>query len=166
MLALNGDSELTLECGVDTWVDPGAVATDSCSGALEVHRYNSGQDPYGPGPNAAAEGRYSVQYIAWDVAGNTQSATRTVWVKDRRAPMLALEGPSTMTHLCGSGGWVDPGLKAMDACYGDLAPAVVRTGYVNAWAEGTYTVRYEVKDGAGNSAPPVNRTVEVVDCPW
>jgi Domain of unknown function (DUF5011) len=142
------------------------VATDACSGELEVHRYNSGTDPYGPGPNTAAEGRYSVQYIAWDVAGNTRSAIRTVWVKDRTAPSLVLKGASRVTHRCGSGNWMDPGVTATDACYGNLTPTVVRTGYVNAWVKGTYTVRYSVRDSAGHSAPPVTRTVDVVDCPW
>jgi hypothetical protein len=165
VLVLNGASEMTLECGVDTWVDPGAVATDGCSGTLEVHRYNSGQDPYGPGPNTAAEGRYSVQYMAWDHAGHTRSAVRVVWVKDRRAPTLVLEGPARMTHRCGSA-WADPGVKAKDACYANVASSVVRKGYVNGWSEGTYTVRYELRDGAGNGAAPVTRTVEVVDCPW
>jgi hypothetical protein len=164
VLVLDGDSEMTLECGVDSWVDPGAAAIDECSGILEVHRYNSGQDPYGPGPNPAAEGRYSVQYMTWDLAGNTDSAVRTVWVRDRQAPVLELVGLPHVVHPCG-GSWVDPGVLARDACYGNVAPAVVRTGDVNGWVEGTYTVRYEVRDSAGNSAPPVSRTVEVVGCP-
>jgi hypothetical protein len=165
VLTLNGDGEVTLECGVDTWADPGATAMDECAGELEVHRYNSEQDPYGPGPNTAVEGTYSVQYIAWDTAGNTQSALRTVRVVDRTAPRLSLQGPPELIHPCGSG-WVDPGVEAMDACYGDVTPSVQRIGYVNAWLEGTYTVRYEVSDRAGHSASPVTRTVHVVDCPW
>jgi hypothetical protein len=164
-LSLNGDSQLTLECGVDTWTDPGAQAWDAC-GSLEVHRYNSGSDPYGPGPNSRIEGTYAVQYSAWDAAGHTVSSLRTVQVDDRTPPMLRLKGPASMTHRCGSG-WVDPGVEAMDACYGNLAPAVVRTGdNVNGWVEGAYTVRYEVMDSGGNSATPVMRTVEVTGCPW
>ena len=164
-LVLQGDSTMTLECGVDTWSDPGAVAMDSCSGPLEVHRYNSGQDPHGPGPNVSAEGNYSVQYIAWDLAGHTVSAIRTVRVKDRRAPTLMLKGPPRLKHQCGSA-WRDPGVEATDACYGELTRSVVRSGTVNGWVKGTYTVRYDVRDSAGNSAPSVTRTVEVIDCPW
>ena len=70
-----------------------------------------------------------------------------------------------MTHLCGSM-WVDPGVEANDACYGDARSQVVTTGSVNGWAEGTYTVEYRLTDRGGNSATPVTRTVEVVDCPW
>lgn len=163
-LTLNGDQVMTLECGVDTWVDPGAQAWDAC-GPLEVHRYNSGSDPYGPGPNANAEGSYSVQYIAWDATGYTVSAIRTVHVDDRTAPSLVLKGPSDMTHTCGSG-WVDPGVKAMDACYGDVTAQVVKKGSVNGWVPGTYKVVYELRDSGGNKAQPVTRTVRVSNCPW
>jgi hypothetical protein len=163
-LELNGAGEMTLECGVDTWRDPGAQAWDTC-GPLEVHRYNSGEDPYGPGPNTHAEGTYSVQYIAWSATGRTVSAIRTVLVDDRTVPTLSLKGPGYMTHACGSA-WVDPGVEAMDACYGDVSPTVVRTGYVNGWVPGTYAVRYTLRDSGGNSAPPVTRTVQVTQCPW
>jgi hypothetical protein len=164
-LELNGAAELTLECGVDAWKDLGARAWDSC-GPLTVQRYNSGQDPYGPGPNTAAEGTYSVQYLASADTGNTVSALRTVRVDDRTAPTLTLRGPSHTTHKCGSA-WVDPGVDSWDACYGNLSTAVRRTGdYVNGWVRGVYTARYEVTDSGGNSATPVMRTVEVVDCPW
>ncbi|MDY7228914.1 immunoglobulin-like domain-containing protein [Hyalangium rubrum] len=164
-LSLLGDSVMELECGVDTYVDPGATAQDSCSSPLVVHKYNSGQDAYGPGPNTAAEGTYSVQYIAWDATGYTVSALRSVKVKDNRPPTLQLRGPSHMMHTCGRG-WVDPGVEAVDACYGNVAPTVRTTGFVNGWVPGTYTVRYEVTDSGGNSAPPVTRTVQVVNCPW
>ena len=70
-----------------------------------------------------------------------------------------------MTHTCGSG-WMDPGIEAVDACYGNVAPTVVTTGYVNGWVPGEYTVRYEVRDSAGNTAAPVPRTVRVINCPW
>jgi hypothetical protein len=162
---LNGNSEMTLECGQSTWVDPSATAKDGCGFPLEVHRYNSGEDAYGPGPNTSAEGSYSVQYIAWDASGATVSAIRTVHVDDRSAPTLALKGPAHMTHTCGSG-WVDPGVESMDACYGDVSATVSKSGSVNGWVEGVYTVVYSVTDSGGNSAPPVSRTVEVVDCPW
>jgi len=144
---------------------------------VQVHKYNSGdddgdgvpgsQDPddYGPGPDTGAEGTYSVQYIAWNTAGTTVSAIRTVHVNDSTPPTLALKGPAHQTHTCGSP-WVDPGVEATDACYGNVSPTVVSSGHVNGWVEGTYTVVYSLKDSGGNSAPPVTRTVEVVDCPW
>jgi hypothetical protein len=92
-------------------------------------------------------------------------AIRTVHVNDSTPPTLALKGPAQLMHTCGAP-WVDPGVEAADACYGNVAPAVVPVGYVNGWAEGTYTVVYTLTDSGGNSAPPVTRTVQVVDCPW
>lgn len=70
-----------------------------------------------------------------------------------------------MTHTCGSQ-WVDPGVDAMDVCYGNLGYTVWHTGEVNGWAEGTYTVIYSLTDSGGNSATSVTRTVQVVNCPW
>jgi hypothetical protein len=164
-LILHGSSAMTLECGVDSWADPGAEAWDVACTPLEVHRYNSGSDPHGPGPNTSEEGTYSVQYTAWNSAGTTVSAIRSVQVDDRRPPTLTLRGPANMTHTCGSQ-WVDPGVVAMDACYGDVAPTVRKVGEVNGWVSGTYTVVYEVADSGGNSATPIKRTVQVANCPW
>ncbi|HYH98714.1 immunoglobulin-like domain-containing protein, partial [Hyalangium sp.] len=164
VLTLNGASAVMLECGLSTWTDPGARATDAC-GSLEVHRYNSGSDAYGPGPNTGAEGSYSVQYLAWSTTGGTVSALRTVHVNDTTAPSLRLNGAAQMTHTCGSQ-FVDPGVEALDACYGNVSPTVRVTGSVNGWAAGTYTLRYDVTDSGGNSAAPVTRTVNVVNCPW
>ncbi|MDY7233340.1 immunoglobulin-like domain-containing protein [Hyalangium rubrum] len=175
-LVLHGPSEMTLECGVDTWVDPSAHASDVC-GPLQVHKYNSGDDDgdgvpgardsddYGPGPDTSAEGTYSVQYIAWTPMGNTVSAIRSVHVDDRTPPTLSLRGAAHMTHACGSG-WVDPGVEAMDACYGNVAPQVQVAGYVNGWVQGSYTLTYTLTDPGNNTAVPVTRTVDVVNCPW
>ena len=163
-LELLGRSPMTLECGVDTWADPGARAWDAC-GPLQVYTYNAGNDWFGPGPNARAEGTSSVQYLAWTSEGQTASSIRSVRVADHTPPTLKLQGAAQLTHTCGSWWW-DPGVEALDACYGDVAPTVRTTGYVNGWVAGEYTVRYEVRDSAGNTAPPVMRTVKVVNCPW
>ncbi len=166
VLTLHATAELALECQPGaTYSDPGAQAVDGCGHPLVVHAYNTGGDSSGPGPNLAHEGTYMVSYAAWDAAGRTANATRTVRVEDRTAPTLALRGPAHMVHACNSM-WVDPGVDAMDACYGNLSHTVWRTGEVNGWAEGLYTVRYDVTDSGGNSAATVTRTVEVVDCPW
>ncbi|SEM54770.1 protein of unknown function [Stigmatella aurantiaca] len=163
-LVVNGPLDMTLECGVEAWVDPGASATDAC-GAVPVRTYNSGQDAYGPGPNPCAEGTYPVQYIAWNALGYTVKAIRSVRVDDRTPPTLKLKGPAFMTHPCGSQ-WADPGVEAFDACYGYIAPEVKWQGEVNGWIEGTYTKVYTLTDSGGNAALPVRRTVQVVNCPW
>jgi hypothetical protein len=163
VLALQGRGEEKLECGRNTWADPGALAADAC-GAVTVQSYNSGQDAYGPGPNARVEGRYSVQYIAWNSQGTT-SALRTVLVEDTTPPTLRIQGDMRMTHTCGSP-WVDPGYTATDSCYGDVSYSVQVTGFVNGWAEGRYTVFYEARDPGGRRSNLQKRIVDVVNCPW
>ncbi|WP_224367957.1 DUF5011 domain-containing protein [Hyalangium versicolor] len=164
-LTLTGAAELTLECGSGPYNDPGAQAVDGCGSSLVVRGYNTGHDSSGPGPNPSLEGTYQMSYAAWGANGLTATASRTVIVDDRTAPTLTLLGSATMTHTCGSQ-WVDPGVTATDACYGNLTPQVWKTGEVNGWAVGTYTVTYTVTDSGGNSATPVTRTVNVVNCPW
>jgi hypothetical protein len=163
VLALQGGSEERLECGRNTWSDPGALAADAC-GAVTVHSYNSGQDEYGPGPNSRVEGRYPVQYIAWNSQGTT-SALRTVTVQDSTPPTLRLQGAMHVTHTCGSP-WVDPGYTALDSCYGDVSYSVQVTGYVNGWAAGRYTLFYEARDPGGRRSNLQKRIVDVVNCPW
>ncbi|SET45574.1 DUF5011 domain-containing protein [Stigmatella erecta] len=163
-LTVHGGTELTLECGPGAYADLGAQAADGCGNPVAVHAYNTGADAMGPGPNLGAEGTYSVSYAAWNAQGDV-SVTRTVHVEDRTAPVLVLKGAAHQTHTCGSL-WVDPGVEATDACYGNLAATVWHTGEVNGWAEGTYTVTYSLTDSGGNTATPVTRTVDVVDCPW
>jgi hypothetical protein len=165
LLVLNGASPLTLECGAGPYRDPGARAFDGCGNPIQVHAYNTGTDASGPGPNMSYEGSYSVSYAAWDARGHTVSALRTVNVNDSTAPVLRLIGPAFVTHPCGSQ-WVDPGVQATDACYGNVSSQVWRTGQVNGWVPGTYTVSYSLTDSGGNSAVPITRTVEVTSCPW
>ncbi len=165
-VTLNGAAEMTLECGVDAWSDAGATATDGDGNPLEVVTYNSGHDAYGPGPNANAVGTYSVQYAAYDANWNTASAVRTVNVQDTRAPTLTLNGAEVINFQCGSNYDYSQDVTATDTCYGNLSAAVVRTGEVNGWVEGSYTLVYSLSDGSGNAAPSVTRTVNVVACPW
>ncbi|MDY7232317.1 DUF5011 domain-containing protein [Hyalangium rubrum] len=162
-VTLNGAAEMTLECGVDTWVDPGATATDGDGAPLEVQTYNGGNDEYGPGPSSVAEGIYYVQYAAHDAEWNWDTKLRSVAVLDTRAPTLVLNGDAEVTHTCGSA-YEDPRATVADECY-DVSSQLIITGEVNGWIEGTYTLVYEVVDGAGNAPAAVTRTVHVVDCP-
>jgi hypothetical protein len=161
---LNEGPKLTLECGSGTYSDPGAQAFDGCGNPIAVHAYNTGNASSGPGPNLSVVGTYTVSYAAWNSQGAAVNASRTVKVQDETAPTLTLKGPAFSTHTCGSP-WVDPGVEAVDSCYGDISTWVWHTGEVNGWVEGTYTVTYSVTDPHNGSAF-ATRTVEVVDCPW
>jgi hypothetical protein len=158
VVTINGQAEMTLECGVDTYTELGATAYDACQGDMTSQLHT-----YGNGANTSAVGTYSIQYGVWDATGNTTMALRTVKVVDRLPPTLTLVGPSTVQHECASGPYVDQPPTASDACYGDLSLSVTTTGSVNAWARGSYSLTYNVEDSARLKATPITRTVEVVD---
>ena len=145
--------------------DQGARAFDGCGNPLQVHASFTGPGESATGPLLSQEGTYTVSYTALDDAGRSVSASRMVRVEDTQSPSLTLNGEAYMTHPCGSE-WVDPGVEAIDACYGDLDAQVVRTGEVDGFNEGFYTVTYSLTDGGGNSAMSVMRTVEVTRCFW
>jgi hypothetical protein len=153
-ITLNGASTVALECGLGSYSEAGATASDVCTGDLSNKVSISGT------VNVAARGTYSRTYSVADASGNTASAARTVNVADTRAPGISLVGSASMSVNRGST-FVDPGATASDACSGNLTAAIVKTGTVNTAVAGTYTLNYSVQDGAGLSAS-VARTVTVM----
>lgn len=81
---------------------------------------------------------------------------------DTIAPVITLNGAATMQVAKGTT-FTDPGATAQDNVDGDITSKIVVTGSVNTAVVGTYTLRYNVKDNAGNFAPEVTRTVNVVE---
>jgi len=78
------------------------------------------------------------------------------------APVITLIGANPMTVAQGST-FVDPGSTVTDNVDTGLTATV--TGSVNTATVGTYTLTYNVKDTAGNTATAVTRTVNVVVFP-
>ncbi len=154
-IIVNGPLDQQFECG-DTYVDPGAQASDVCADRVTVTSTRSG--------NSDQPGTFTITYSARDPSGNevTSPFTRTVRVSDNTHPTLALMGDAAQMLECGTA-WADPGARASDACYGDLTASITRIGTVNSSAPGSYPIIYNVTDGSGNSAPSVNRTVHVRD---
>ncbi|WP_224370605.1 DUF5011 domain-containing protein [Hyalangium versicolor] len=155
-LALLGTATMKLECGVDTFVNPGATAVDACAGTLTAAIATSGT------VNTAAVGSYPVTYRVADAVGNAATATRTVQVADTKAPSLVLKGTTSMTLECGVGTYTESGATATDVCTGDLSSKVAISGTVNAAVRGSYTKSYSVADASGNTAT-ATRTVSVTD---
>jgi hypothetical protein len=110
------------------------------------------------GSVSSEKGTYTVTYRAVDHAGNASIVTRTVVVQDTTAPVITLNGPSTVTVQCGSG-YSESGATATDTCDGSLAVSI--TGSVST-AKGSYTVTYRATDSSGHTAT-TTRTVNVVD---
>ncbi len=80
VITLNGGSSIFSELG-QVFTDPGATANDSCAGIVAVAV---------SGPvNANAVGTNTLTYIADDGHGNTNTATRTVVVRDTTPPTIS-----------------------------------------------------------------------------
>lgn len=78
------------------------------------------------------------------------------------APVITLNGSANET-IYQNQSWTDPGATASDNVDGNLTSSIVVSGdTVNTSVVGTYTVRYNVSDAAGNAATEVTREVNVV----
>lgn len=80
---------------------------------------------------------------------------------DTVAPVITLNGAASMDVALNST-FTDPGATAQDNVDGNISASIVKTGSVNTAAAGTYVLRYNVRDRAGNAAAEVTRTVRVV----
>ena len=98
-------------------------------------------------------------YTATDAVGNSASVSQTITVIDDTSPTISVNGPdpqmSSATHPIRLGATVN------DNCGGSLA--ATPSGNVNVNVVGSYTITYTATDAAGNAAPPLTRTVNVVD---
>jgi hypothetical protein len=79
---------------------------------------------------------------------------------DTLSPVLTLNGDATITIYQDST-FGNPGAAASDNIDGDLTSNIVVSGSVDTSSAGTYTLKYDVSDAAGNAAESVSRTVVV-----
>jgi len=150
---LGGDPEthqVTAECGF--FVDPGAVATNSCGVPLSYTV---------TGTVNHAPGTYILTYTVTDGSLSASVQRTVVITADNTAPTITLNGANPLTVEC-HGTLNDPGATAHDACAGDFAATADASG-VNVNAVGTYLITYTATDPSGHTAVPVTRTVNVVD---
>eukprot|EP00051_Salpingoeca_urceolata_P026487 m.477476 g.477476 ORF g.477476 m.477476 type:complete len:4581 (-) comp20853_c0_seq1:124-13866(-) len=121
------------------------------------------------GSVSAQPGTYTVVYQVTDRSGKSTSQSKTITVKDRRAPeAVRLNGASSVT-LDTFESWADPGAVAIDRLDGAMVPTI--TYAAGTWKPqasaltskpGTYTATYKFTDRAGRSSQ-VTRTIVVVD---
>ena len=99
-----------------------------------------------------------------DNAGNWADTTSYgPFVIDNTKPVITRNGANvTVTQ---GNTYTDAGATAFDTQDGDLTAQIVTVNPVNTNVLGTYTVRYNVTDSAGNIADEVTRTVTVVAAP-
>ncbi|MDB4619295.1 DUF5011 domain-containing protein, partial [bacterium] len=79
---------------------------------------------------------------------------------DSVPPVLTLQGGVEVTIPQGAT-YVDAGASAMDNLDGNLTTKIVVSGAVDTSTLGTYTLKYDVSDAAGNAAESVSRKVVV-----
>ncbi len=151
VVTLNGDSSITIECST-TYSELCATALDNIDGSLPVTVSGS--------VNTHTPGTYTIEYLATDAAGNTGTNSRTVVVEDTVAPVVTLNGDSSITIECGAL-YEDLGATALDACDGS-PPVTVGGDTVDATTLGTYTVTYSATDSSGNTGI-ISRAVTVAD---
>ena len=108
---------------------------------------------------AVREENGQVIYTVTDNAGNTAEVRREIQYKDDQAPVITLNGKSTMVIYEGQT-YREPGFTAMDNGVTDLTSKVTVSGANQITGTGTYKVTYTVKDAAGNQAVAA-RTVVV-----
>ncbi len=146
-------ANVTAECeGGTTLVDPGvAVSSSDNCGIPSVSI---------PGLGSYTLGTTSVTHTSTDYFGNVATCSNTVTVADTQAPVVSLVGYASVTMECRTA-YVEAGVSASDACFGDLSSAVTVSGSVDTKTPGTYTLTYAAKDAAGNVGTAY-RTVTVV----
>jgi len=156
VITLSGSPATTVECR-SAYLDAGATAADLCAGDLTTSiTYINPVDTNVPGT-------YTVRMNVADGNGNSAAEiTRTVTVVDTTKPVITMNDTTPITVEC-HGTYTDAGATANDSCVGNLTAGIVTVNPVNVNAPGSYTVRYNVSDGNGNSADEATRTVNVVD---
>lgn len=151
-ITVNGGNPI-LECGVDTYTELGASATDACDGTVPV---TIGGDTV----NTSAVGVYTVTYNATDGANLAPQKTRTVTVQDTLGPVITLNGSPNVTVVKNQP-YVELGANALDACEGSVAVSI-GGAVVDTSTLGIYTVTYNAQDSGGRPATQKSRTVTVI----
>jgi hypothetical protein len=81
---------------------------------------------------------------------------------DVTPPTIVLKGKTNDTIQL-QGSYVDPGATATDDKDGDISAFLLVSGTVNIKLTGTYLLKYDARDAAGNKSPTVTRNVHVVN---
>lgn len=171
IITLIGESSLNVNVN-STYTDAGATATDNVDGDITNKITVSGS------VNTATAGTYRLRFNVRDEAGNSaRTVTRTVIVVgsttpppdpnpeppttgDTTKPVITLTGEAIVNVSLNST-YTDAGATAVDDTDGNITANIIVTGNVNTSVAGVYTLNFNVKDAAGNSATQVTRTVNV-----
>lgn len=125
-LTLEGDSEITLSAG-SRYEEPGYTAVDNCDGDMTDKVSVTGSvDIY-------RSGTYTLEYSVTDSYGNTDTATRTVYVVPRPQPDTVTPSGKVvyLTFDDGPGGYTDRLLEILAKYNAKATFFVVNTGSID-----------------------------------
>ncbi|MEK5040476.1 OmpL47-type beta-barrel domain-containing protein [Sporosarcina sp. FSL K6-3457] len=137
-----------------------AKATDAYSGVKRI-RVADGDWEDADEMKFVVSENSSYTFEVEDKVGNITSETIDITNVDKTAPTLTLVGSETIEVEIGDT-YDEPGATATDNVDGNITNSIEITGNVAASKIGTYTVRYNVTDKAGNQASEVTREIHVV----
>ncbi|MCH9813907.1 MAG: DUF5011 domain-containing protein [Epsilonproteobacteria bacterium] len=158
IITIIGENPQSIEVGT-AYVELGASAIDSYDGNITTDITITHT------VDVNTLGNYTVTYNVSDSSANPATTmTRDVYVVDTTAPIITLQGTSTVEVVIGSV-YSDAGATATDNYDGNLTASITVDNPVNTSTLGTYTITYNVSDTAGLSAIEVSRTVTVITPP-
>lgn len=157
IIALVGPSTVNHDQGTP-YTDTGATAIDNFDDDITSNIAVSGS------VDVNTPGTYTLNYNVTDTAGNAAiTVTRDVIIADTTPPIITLTGNSTINVEQGTS-FTDAGATAVDDVDGNIDGSIVISGdSVNVNIAGTYIIRYDVSDTAGNAAGQITRTITVAD---
>lgn len=139
-IILQGNEEIKISYNKE-YEEPGYKAIDNYDGDITKNVTIM--------PKVINDGETDIIYKVVDSAGNTQEKTRKVYFIDGVKPTIELIGDGTIILNVGEE-YKEQGAKAQDEKDGDLTDRIEIGGNVNTKQEGTYSVKYSVKDNNGN----------------
>lgn len=133
-------------------LDSGTEDLGTLNGSLQSVAFLLNNAGLAAGYSYTDAGGYGFHHaVVWGVGG-----------RDTTPPIITLNGAAAMTVEACSG-YSDAGATALDDKDGNISSSIMVSGSVSAGTPGTYTLRYNVSDAAGNAAAEVTRTVQVAD---
>ena len=153
-ITLNGAATITNELGA-AFADPGASAADSCAGIVSLTTNGF--------VNVSVTGTNTLTYQATDASGNTNTATRTVIVRDTTPPVISWSFTNLFLSLDTNCSAAMPDVTGTNFILAaDLSgPLVISQSPTNNFSLplGTNLVVITVADTFGNSAFSTNQIV-------
>ena len=162
VITITGDLVVNHEAATE-YKDEGAKAVDQCDGPLVV-KATDGHVANVNTNNKNHGGNYVITYTVKDRQGLTTTVVRKVNVVDTTMPIITRNGDAVLTYEAHpTAKYTDLGAKASDTVDGDITKLITTKNTVDFSDPNTYTVTYDVVDGAGLRAAQVTRRVVVQD---